>query len=118
MSNVILGNKARELQGIRARYNNTLDPVYQGYIDTLYAAMIGATYDRTNALDCIITQTFNLNITQNQIDLGLDSSVYALLEDPIIKLCTIHNCYLTITRQPQAITVVVDLKTTYGLVYT
>lgn len=117
MSTVVLGNKARENHGNRDKYSEDLDPIYKGYIDNLEKAMIICVYDRTNAADCLVVKTYNLNLSEEDIAHGIDGPIYERLETPIIIFCGRHKCRIDIQRIFQAITITVDLKLPFTVNY-
>jgi hypothetical protein len=111
MSNIILGEKARENHGLRDKYPEILNPVYKGYIDQLELDMIRCVYDKSDTADCMIHGTFDLDLSQEILDNGITDSDFKELEIPILNFCNKHKCYVYIIRQGlKTINVTIDLK--------
>ncbi len=117
MSAIILGEKARENHGLSSKYvSGTLNSVYKGYIDTLETAMMTCVYDNVYN-ECVVTRTFDLVMTQEDIDNCIGEQKYYELESAIIHFCQMHKCLVKFSRGNITLDVIVDMKLPFNVLY-
>ena len=112
----ILGDTCRTNFGLYTKYDIGLDSMYKTYIDTLEQTMILAAYG-SNINNCIITQSLNLNISQEDIDSCIGEIRYYILEQAIIRFCQLHDVCLTIQRNNTYLTIIINMLQPFRISY-
>lgn len=108
MSDVILGNVCKKNFGIIQKYSSDLNSVYKSYIDSLEQLMISVAYGN-NVDNCLIVQSLDLVLTQDQIDNWPGEIVYKELENALVSFCRLHSVAIDIARYPTSITVTINM---------
>jgi hypothetical protein len=116
MAFVVLGEKARENFGLREKYSSSLRSEYKTYIDSLEYDMMAKVYSSTVS-DCIVTKSFDVLATQQQIDDCVGEEKYTELETAVIKFCQIHQSQVSISRTNTTIEIIVDMKMPFNVSY-
>jgi hypothetical protein len=116
MAFVVLGEKARENFGLREKYSSSLRSEYKTYIDSIEYDMMAKVYSSTVS-DCIVTKSFDLLLTQQQIDDCVGEEKYTELETAVINFCQIHQSHITIQRTDTTIEITVDMKLPFSISY-
>jgi len=115
MSDILLGIAARTNYGLRMDFSSDLNPVYQGYINTLSQAMISAVYG--GEFDaCIITQNMPVVFPNGPVDI-ITNSNFSELESALISFCKKHDVFLTIQRNVTDLNATVDLLNVFSIEY-
>ena len=114
MSAVVLGEKARENHGLREKYIPGLRSEYKAYIDSLEQDMMTCVYSLTFN-ECIVNKTFDLLLTEQQINDCEGAEKYTELENAIMHFCMIHKCKVNFNRTNTELNVIVDMKLPYSL---
>lgn len=116
MADIRLGHAFRSNFGLGTKYDPSLNSVYKTYIDSLEHDMIAAAYG-INPNAGTITKTFDLNMTQQDIDDCVGEIRYAVLENVIIKFCKKHDVELTIERNSLNIVITVNMLNSFQVLY-
>ena len=116
MSDIELGTMARNNHGHVIKYEDSLNTIYKGYIDTIEHAMMVAAYDVAEN-NCQITHTFALDVTQADIETGIWNPHYLPLENAIINFCKKHKTELFIQRNYLEINIFINMLMPFDITY-